>query len=383
MRLHHLFVRALALLLLILLIALVACGGNDTNVVPATPAENSAQSTAAPAANSPAPEATDTPVTPAPTEAPAPNITPIAARTDCPLTGLPLNGVNLTDRRPLIIKLGNSSPERPQSGLDKADVIFEHLTEGAITRFSAVYYCSDAADIGPIRSARLIDLELVPMLDAIFAHVGGSAPVRQLIADSEVAKTDLDDFGRKPIFREIDSRKRPFNRYSSTQELWDLARKNGWLPGRGIAGFNYSPAAPQGGKKVGMITVPYNANSSNVVFTFDPSSGLYKRATGTTPDVDADSGAQLTGANVVVLFAPHETTEIIEDSLGSHSVRITLTGSGKAQAFRDGLAYNLTWQRTDPHSLVQLVNANGQPYALRPGNTWFEVVPPTMQIATQ
>lgn len=326
--------------------------------------------------------------TPAPTNVPQPGQTPstvaVAASTStCPFTGLGLNGANLAERRPLLVKIGNSPPERPQSGLLQADVVFEHLTEGAITRFSAIYYCSEAQDIGPVRSARLIDLELVPMFGAIFAHVGGSEPVRQMIALSEIAQADFDDYGRAPIFREVAGRIRPFNRFTSTRELWDLAHKKGLITDMPVPAFVFSPTVPPGGRPVTAVTIPYRTGLSDTGFTYDTASGAYGRSIGAAPHLDATSGKQLSASNVVVLYAEHQTTNIVEDSLGSRSIKIILTGTGKAVLFRDGQAFDLTWTRSDPHALIQFAGAGGSAPAFKPGQTWFEVVPPEMVIKTR
>ncbi|HZQ06899.1 MAG TPA: DUF3048 domain-containing protein [Anaerolineae bacterium] len=359
-----------------LLIAfLLACGGNDV------------EPTARPIAPRPNPTATNAPSSikaNVPPTSQAQMIPTVSVATNvCPFTGLPLNGIQLAQRRPLLVKIGNSPPERPQSGLAQADIVIEHLTEGAITRFSAIFYCTDANDIGPIRSARLIDLELVPMFDAIFAHVGGSEPVRQLIAESEIAPDDFDDYGRTPIFREIEARKRPFNRYTSTQEMYNLAAKKGMLTNIPVPAFQFTSNVPSGGHTGNQVTVPYRPTLSDAVFTYDGQSKLYRRSIGTTPHVDADTNQQLTTANVIVLYAPHETTTIVEDSLGSRSIKITISGSGNATILRDGQAFDVTWSRNDPHALWQFTNANGQMIPLKPGNTWIEVVPPEMKIKVQ
>ncbi|MBI5052526.1 MAG: DUF3048 domain-containing protein, partial [Chloroflexi bacterium] len=110
--------------------------------------------------------------TPLPTVAPLPTATPAPDSVLCPLTGLPVSKSVLATRRPLMVQLGNSGPERPQFGLAQADLIFETLSEGGITRFSAVYLCQDAQDIAGVRSARLINLQIIPIFDAILAHVG-------------------------------------------------------------------------------------------------------------------------------------------------------------------------------------------------------------------
>jgi hypothetical protein len=360
---------------LLLGLLIVGCGGDDAEPTrPPTIPRPAATRTTAP---------TPLPTTPPRTVIPEAQATAAPQANLCPLTGQSLGGTTLEGRRPLLIKLGNSPPERPQSGLQEADVIVEHLTEGAITRFSAVYYCTAAAEIGPIRSARLIDLELVPMFGAIFAHVGGSEPVRQMIARSEIAPADLDDYGRAPIFREIETRKRPFNRYTSTQELWALAAQNSMITGVTVPAFQFAIEAPPGGRAANQVTVPYRANLSDAVFRYEPQSNTYLRSSGSTPHLDPATNLPLHAANVIVLFATHETTDIIEDSLGSRSIKITTSGSGRGTLLRDGQAYDVTWSRSDPHALWQFTGANGSPLALAPGNTWIEVVPPSMQVTVE
>lgn len=363
-------------LCLIIAFFLISCGGSN-NAAPTAPPPLAPTKSSAPSA-----AAVGNTNAPAPTTQAVTTRAAVAANT-CPFTGLPLKGVNLAQRRPLLIKIGNSPPERPQAGLAQADVVVEHLTEGAITRFSAIFYCTDAASIGPIRSARLIDLELVPMFGAIFAHVGGSEPVRQIIAQSDIAQADFDDYGRAPIFREVEGRNRPFNRYTSTQEMYALAAKQNLITGEPVPAFNFSASIPAGGHSGNSVMVPYRANLSDAAFAYDAASQLYKRSVGATPHVDADSNQQLTAANVIVLYAPHETTTIVEDSLGSRSIKITVSGTGRATILREGQAYDVVWTNNDPHSLWQFTNANGQTVDLKPGNTWIEVAPPEMKVVVQ
>lgn len=368
-------IKAIVLLTLVVCLALIGCGSDQK-----TP-------TALPTPPPPKPVVTTTRVIITAVPQAEPTRAPITAAPNasigaCPFTGLPLNGVNLAERRPLLVKIGNSSPERPQAGLAQADVVVEHLTEGAITRFSAVFYCNDAAEIGPIRSARLIDLELAPMFGAIFAHVGGSEPVRQMIAQSEIAKADFDDYGRAPIFREMAERNRPFNRYTSTTELWTLAREVGLINHAAVPQFMFDAQAPTGGHAGATVTIPYRTNLSDAVFAYEGASQRYRRSIGTTPHIDATTNQPLTAANVIVLYAIHETTNIVEDSLGSRSLIITVSGSGKATILRDGQAYAVTWTRNDPHSFWSF-DTSGRAVPLKPGNVWIEVVPPEMQVKVQ
>jgi hypothetical protein len=376
---------------LILLIALVGCN----------PGPGPISSTPTPTKS---PKPTFTPLPPTPTEAPHTNplptepppptetptllpptptvtATPTQAVSDlCPLTGQGLADPSLARRRPFAVKVGNSPGARPQSGLSKADMVFEHLTEGGVTRFTALYLCQESQAIGPVRSARLIDLQLVPMFDAIFAHVGASAPIMEMIAQSEIAKANLDDYYGMPGFHLIPTRKRPFSTYTSTQELKEAATKLGIRQEAALEPLAFSDTPPAGGKAATSIAIPYHRTLSNVAYQYDADRGAYLRSTSGEPDLEALTSEPLVITNVVVVHAPHTETEIIEDTLGSRSVQITLTGRGEATLFRDGLAYSATWVREVPEQIVRYVDADGEPVPLKPGNVWVEVVSTDLEI---
>jgi len=282
--------------------------------------------------------------------------------------------------RPFAVKIGNSPAERPQSGLSKADMVFEHLTEGGITRFTALYLCQESEAIGPVRSARLIDLELVPMFDAIFAHVGACAPIMEMIAQSEIAKANLDEYLGAPGFHLIPTRKRPFSTYTSTRELKDAAVEMGIRQEAALEPLAFSDDPPAGGTPATSVVIPYHRTLSNVVYEYDPGRGAYLRFTSGEPDLEALTSEPLVITNIVVVHAPHTETEIIEDVLGSRSVEIDLTGQGKATLFRDGLAYPATWVREAPDQMLRYVDADGEPIPLKPGNVWVEIVPTDLEI---
>jgi len=130
--------------------------------------------------------------TPTPTETPTPKptsnfIDPSNTADICPLTGLKVDDPSVLERPPLAIKVSNFPPiVRPQAGLNKADVIFEHYAEGNLTRFTAIFLSHDAEKVGSVRSARLLDLEIPAMFRAIFAFSGASGGVKQTFRDSDV-----------------------------------------------------------------------------------------------------------------------------------------------------------------------------------------------------
>jgi len=175
------------ILLLITTLALVACASPQPTLPPLptlSPTDASA-ATPLPGTDSTTPIATAAEAGQAATATLAPTATPATDSIPCPFTDLPVSHTVLATRRPILVQIGNSSPERPQFGLMQADLVFETIAEGGITRFSAIYLCQDASEIAGVRSGRLIDLQLVPMLNAIFVHVGASEQVQKLFEDDK------------------------------------------------------------------------------------------------------------------------------------------------------------------------------------------------------
>ncbi|HEY4690430.1 MAG TPA: DUF3048 domain-containing protein [Anaerolineae bacterium] len=353
-------------------LALSACAGPDSSPISVAPIASLSASAVTESAS--ALLATPTASPAPPTETPAAPPTPAFDPNTCPLTGLPVQGIDWSQRRAILVQIGNSPPERPQSELALADVVFEHLAEGGITRFSAAYLCHAAQDIGPVRSGRLINLENVPMLNAIFALSGASDGVMARLSASEVTQTWLISDGGDPGFRRLEARNPPFNLYTSTEAIWSAASERGWIPGARMTVLPFGDA-PSGGSPATQIDLPIRPGITDVAYTYDTATGLYLRSMGGFPHTDASTGQPLSAANVLVIYAPHAETDIIEDSLGSRSVQIDLSSGGRAQLARDGQVYEGTWSRPDVHTFFDLKDASGQAMRLRPGVTWIQVVP--------
>ena len=299
------------------------------------------------------------------------------------LTGLPLPGER-AGQRPLIVCINNDPAARPQLGLGAADVVYEYLMEGyGITRFSAIFYGTEAAQIGPVRSARLINYYMGALYDAGLICSGASDRVRYSLkhdAPFPYMDIDLDD---------------PSNaRYSAssgsdyrTRLRTSTAGGRRWLADWGmertaqLRGFTFG-ASPSGGSSATTISIPY-PYGSNVSYGYDGGSGRYLRSLGGTPHVDGNTGAQLAVENVIVQFVGHGATDIVEDSLGSTSIRINLFGSDRAILFRDGQAFVGSWQSNSRGDLPHFYGDNGQELALKPGKSWISIVPATYTIGYQ
>lgn len=300
-----------------------------------------------------------------------------------PLTGQPLSG-GRGGQRPIIVCVNNDPAARPQLGLSQADIFYEYLMEGyGITRFSAIFYGTDVGQIGPVRSARLVNYYMGALYDAGLVCSGASDQVRYLLkheAPFPYLDIDLDDPANNRYSASVGSDYRTRLRTSTGG-----ARQ--WLADWGA---ERSPALRSltfgnlidGGAPATQVTVPYpGGTGSQVAYQYDGSSGLYGRWLGGAPHTDGNSGGQLQFANVIVQYILHEATDIVEDSLGSTSIRLNLFGNGRVLVFRDGKAFVGSWRSESRGDLPRFYTEGGQEIALKPGRSAISIVPMSYAIA--
>lgn len=359
---------------------------------------------------SPTPSPTDTPLpsptatveasaqdnsgeTPTPTDTPTPEptsnlIDPSTAADICPLTGLQVDDPAVLERPPLAIKVSNYPPlVRPQAGLDKADVIFEHYAEGKLTRFTAIFLSHDAEKVGSVRSARLLDLEIPAMFRSLLAFSGASGGVKQTFRDSDIFDQIVSpDFGHAigsqgsaPFYRIPQEGKAvEHTLFTDTPTLWQYAAdKLGYSGRQEIEGWFFSQEPPPGGQPVTRIDIPYAAGSIVSEYAYDAAHGYFLRSVTGEPHREELSGEQLHFDNVIVIYAHHVETDIQEDTWGGghYSIQIQVWGEGPVRIFRDGQMFDGKWVRPDRWNLVRFVDGNGNPIPLKPGNTFIQMVP--------
>ncbi len=292
-----------------------------------------------------------------------------------PLTGRPLPG-DRSGQRPIIVCINNDYAARPQMGTSQADVVYEYLMEGyGITRFSAIYYGGDAAQIGPVRSARLINYYMGALYDAGLACSGASDGVRYLLkhqAPFPYMDVDLDDASNTRYSTSIGNDYRTRLR-TSTAKLRQWLADWGVQKPAAIRGFTFGDAPGEG--ESGMsLSIPYPNGQAS--FQYDAGSGRYLRSMSGAVHTDGNSGSQLAVENVILQVVPHQATDIVEDSLGSTSIRLNLFGSGDVIVFRDGRAYPGVWHSDSRGDTPRFYDGNGVEIGLKPGHTWISVVPP-------
>jgi hypothetical protein len=130
------------------------------------------------------------------------------------------------------------------------------------------------------------------------------------------------------------------------------------------------------------IIIPYpSSTGSNVEYRYDETLGQYRRYLGDEPHTDGNTGEQLVLDNVIVQYVAHQATDIVEDSLGSTSIRLNLFGSNRIILFRDGLAFEGTWQSSSRGDTPHFFDPAGIEIPLKPGKSWISLVPDQYQIS--
>lgn len=307
-----------------------------------------------------------------PTAAPTP--------TPPPPTPKPTIVAGATYSSPAIIQVENLNAARPQSGLSSADVVYEYSAEGGISRFSAIFYSTPKGQVGPVRSARLISPVLIRQYGGVLIYSGSSGYVFSRMGTWKTPRFEETSAGGD-MFR-ISSRYAPHNLYTDGGRVDDLVRR-GKQPAVSYTLWARATTAA-GGTPVAGFTVPVSP-SERPVYTWNAAVGGWQRA---EPDtgafIDANTGKQLAPATVVVMQVPANLNkDDIEDGCCTPGWEYFLNGSGPAQVFTNGAAYNATWSDTEYGGPPQLTLAGGGAAPIAPGPVWIEVVPTGQVAATR
>jgi hypothetical protein len=289
----------------------------------------------------------------------------------CPLTGMKAPH-GIVPRRPALgVKIGNDPTSRPQSGLLDADIVYEEMAEGGITRYLAIFQCADPPLIGPIRSVRWDDWHVLESYGhPILSFSGGIEEW-----DAEVASLSwlFDANGsegttQNAYFR-TSNRVPPWNLYSTGTMLWALDSNHTPPPPQ----FTYSAAPPPAAVRAVAATIVGLAAGSNVDWAWNGQLGDWMRSYDGVPDVDA-AGPQLRAKNVIIDVVATRPGPYDESGTTPDTESIT-QGSGRALILRNGEVETGMWICAKYGDVVQYRFPNGKTMTLAPGNTWVELVP--------
>ena len=294
-----------------------------------------------------------------PLPAPVTTISPVAGQLYSPFTGEPVELLGPV----LAVKIDNLNAARPQTGLTKPDIVYVLQVEGGLSRFLAVYSSQFPAVIGPVRSAREDDLQLLRQFGhPAFAYSGAHPQLLPIVERAPIV--DLYS-GRVGGYYRDSSRDAPHNLYARTSQL--LAEAHGASKASDI-GFRFGPA-PAGGTPTGEKSVNYAAAS--FTFRWSPSAGQWLVSTDGAPAVSTEGG-QLGAPTVVIQYTSVGTARFLE--WGAPAPYSHSTGSGPALVLRDGKAWPVHWSRPDAASGTRFSTASGQRMTLARGQVWVLLV---------
>ncbi|MGH3830649.1 MAG: DUF3048 domain-containing protein [Pseudonocardiaceae bacterium] len=311
---------------------------------------------APPVSRIPASPIRPSPILPSP---PEPSSTPPSPPPVSPFTGLPTDlGAPV-----LCVKIDNAAPARPQSGLAQADLVYVEPVEGGLSRLLAVYQSQDPSAVGPVRSTRASDVQLLANFGRpALAFSGAASAVGALVARAPVL--DVSALARPGDYYRDRRRPMPHNLYGDPNLL-----RRGGAPPRDI-GFRFGPTPP-GGRPVPGTEVRYPAAAIGVQWASAESRWVISMD---GVPLTSAAGPRPEAATVVLQRVSVRGTSV-RDAAGSPSPFAATVGDGDAVVLRDGLAFTGRWSRPAPDAVTTFTLPDGSPLTFAPGPVWVVLVP--------
>lgn len=307
---------------------------------------------------------------------------PPSPKFENPITGETFNTEAEPDflsNTPIAVMINNAVPARPQSGLNKADIVYEIVAEGGITRFLAVFYSELPSKVGPVRSAREYYLNFVKELgDAMYMHIGYSPQALQRLSDWKIKTlTNVpnsfyrDNHGNTNVATEHTA-------YSNLKNLLEAGKNLNYNQKVVIDKFKFKNTISTEPTKAVNIEISFwYKGDYTSIFKYDPVSKSYVRYNGydssnnPIKSYDRDTFEEVKVKNLIVAFA--DEVPIPNDD--KNRLDYKLIGEGKALFFMDGGVVSGTWKKNDLNSRTKYYNANGQEMEFGRGKFWVSIVP--------
>jgi len=274
---------------------------------------------------------------------------------------------------PAMVQIENSILARPQAGLQQADLVYEYLAEGGITRMTVIYFKpSGPQRIEPVRSARPVTIRLWHAYHGVIFFSGANTKVLDMMASQNIpALSEGADGGI--YFSRDPSRRAPHNLYIDGERLRLGLSKHApqityQLEKSGVPAASPAPA-------VANRVVFDQTTSHRVTYTYATSDGAYVYGTETGPLIDVDTGQPIKPVNVVLIQVAHHDAGFT-DVLGAPAVDFDLQGTGPADVFTQGHRYSAEWDLRNPELPLKILGVDGKVMHLPAGLTWMHLVDP-------
>lgn len=284
-----------------------------------------------------------------------------------PLTGI--GSEAKTDGRAIAVMVNNDPKARPQSGLHKADIVYELLAEGDVTRFMAVFQSEKPDNIGPVRSSRAYYIELAKGLDAFYVAHGYSEEARKLLESNYVDNINGMVYDGT-LFKRSSSRKAPHNSYITYENVLKGAAEKKYSMVKSPPSFTFMSNEESKnitGSDAKSVMISYSRNAlSNAVYEYDEALAKYKRFSGGEQTIDLDSKEQILLDNIFIIETAHQVVDEV-----AHK-KIDLVSGGKGYLLQKGKVNEVEWANKNGR-IVPIKDGKEVPFVQ--GKTWVNVVP--------
>jgi hypothetical protein len=283
-----------------------------------------------------------------------------------PLTGI--GSEKEAEGRAVAVMVNNHPAARPQSGLNTADIVYEVLAEGNVTRFLAIFQSGQPERIGPVRSARDYYIELAKGYNSLYVAHGNSLTAERLLKSGYIDNLN-GLYYDGTLFERVSFRKAPHNSYISFDNILKGAEQKNYnmedAP-EPLTFLSKAEVEKLAGAPAKKVSISYHDNVFNSSFEFDEDSQNYKRFSNGAQTVDYDTDDPVLVDNIFVV----ETAHKIVSDVGHRE--IDLNSGGRAFLFQKGQMFEVEWKNVDGRILPYL---NGKPVGLVPGKTWINIIP--------
>lgn len=299
----------------------------------------------------------------------------------------PIDGI-MTDldsslRHPLAIIVENHTDARPQSGLNKASLVYEAVAEGGITRFLAIFGTNQTDKIGPVRSARTFFVDYAHGLGAYLAHVGGSIDGLDKIRTDKILDLDQSSYSGSFWREQSSGISSEHTVYTSTTKLYDQATKNGYSSANNFNIYKFKDLSDEEKTllpEVQKVKVDFSNSLYNIYFQYDKATNSYKRFLADKSHIDAVSKDQINPTNVIVMTVANK---IITNRYNKQVSSMTTSGSGNAKIFLDGKTIAGTWKKASGADREMFYDEAGNEVVFNRGQFWICIVPSAAGVSVE
>lgn len=304
---------------------------------------------------------------------------PIVTKKDPP-SKLPhlLNGEmvdpEIANRHTVAVMIENSPAARPQTGLTDADLVYEAVTEGGITRFMGVYSQKFPDKAGPVRSARSYFIDYLSEFDSFYAHAGGSPTALARIGQYGIKDYphSNDAYAREPRAGVASEH----TLFVNVAKIFQFGvEKKGWPATNDFSPWKFKDPLETPLTAATKFTLNFSSGQFQVVWTFDPETKKYKRAMGGLDHKDRITGEQITARTVITMNVTHSANPPYAGTGKESEWNMTTIGSGSANIFQDGTRIECTWKKPARTERTRFYDADNKEIEINRGKIWIEIIP--------